>query len=264
MSVTYVKLSQIDSLAGYAGLFLLNEAISDSPDVAVTSPVTWKVATAPAGRFSAAGIAADSTTPTSRSNSPCATLISPSLALVGHVPGTGNYVWLRSNNAEESRNRSAYPGSEGNGYWSLQPTELAVIQLATPVTTITPAPIALPSLIRQVTTLMAIEADRHISLHTNQPQYAFQPYLTWTSGADVLESGDSTKPIGFTVSNQFVVAGLVITPTAANNPGYYASTINSIAASIGETVTFYGCGADGGAIGSSLQSSLCPSLAGAV
>lgn len=262
MAIINVGPSQLGSLTGYDGKFLLNEVTSDTNDAVVPNPVTWKVATAAAGTFSAVTVAADSTTPTTRSNAPCATLISPRLALVGHNSGANSYVWLRSNNAEETRARSAYPGGEGNGYWTLAAGGLYVIQLASAITTITPAPIALPSLLRSVTNLMAIEADRHFSLHTRTGSVG--AYIGWNSGADVLESGDSTKPIMFLASGIPVVAGLVLTAASANCPGYYASTINTIAASLGETVTYYGTGVDGGSLTNSLQSSLSPSLAGAV
>lgn len=228
-----VKQPTFDSLAGYSGDFLFNEATSDASGAATPNPVTWNTSTAAAGTFSAISICADGGSE-DRSNLPCYVLLSPKFAIGGHVDAQGAIVWMNAAGTEISRTATKT--------YQLTPYALAIIELNATIDDIDPLPIMTAASVVVGQTAMGLEADRHLNLGTIYNVVG--GYVGWTAlSGDVIESGDSCKPLLISIDGDLVNLGQWVTASGsdatAENPSFFIDEICAILATQSEAPTLY-------------------------
>lgn len=237
------------NLAPLDGLFLFNETTSDTAGQPVPASLTWNPAVP--YDFSAFAVAAD-VGGIPRCVDSGGTIVSPTCALSAFHAGGTKFYWRQSNGTEINRTLTATD--------KLGDTDICICRWTTPITTITPMPILLNPERAAGRQALAVEADRHLNLVTLASDLSVSnPFCEWTpTSADLLETGDSGKPVVVGVNGALAMAcSGVGGPLGGPNPSHFISEINAILAADGEALTLWRLvGGVGGSVRSSIQSSI--------
>ena len=234
--------SVLIDLAPLDGLRIVNEAMSDSAGAAtggeaVPDPLTWNT-TAPVGNYdySCIAIGMDGTNPNTlasqtRFSGRGAVKISDHWALVAdHAQGLGAW-WQDSDGNEYNRTWDSVANIDGG--------DLSIAHFATALPEIPNAVVCsdVSQLAGQYA--LALEMDRHLNrvLLASDLDNA-DASVTWTATtADVLEGGDSGKPVFVPFGGRIVCLGAIFTTTGAPNVSKYITDINAELAGDSEALT---------------------------
>lgn len=233
-----VALTGFDNPSPYDGKFIISDhTVSDGAEQAMPSPVAWDIGSPQAGIDWSWHATAVTTGGQARSNESGLTLVAPSFGIAAaHATGNGTkFEFTRPNGALETRTSSLVANTT---MWDLG-GDLRLVKLNAPITTITPIPIVDDCSTLAGRTALAIELNRHLSLHPLDAgtENANLRVLYGNTNSDIIEGGDSGHALVVLVGGRAVLVGAFYSAISVYSPSHFIKEMQAIIQAAGENLT---------------------------